>query len=229
MWVIVLLALFVATIASYGMIPTLIYKIRNNMRRKERTDKVLYLTFDDGPDRKFTPSLLELLNQYDIKASFFVVASFAGRHPDIIANIKENGHCIALHSYQHNNPFWQTPTQIKLDFEQSLKVFRNQKINPCGYRPPWLRFNLPSMQQMKNYHLKPMLCNVMAEDWRAHTTADAICKKLLNRSKSGDIICLHDGRGRNEAPGRMIEALKKTIPCWLSQGYRFLKVDEYDE
>lgn len=229
MRIIVLLILFAAAIASYGMIPTLIYKIRNAAHRKQSIDQILYLTFDDGPDPQFTVPLLELLNQYGIKASFFVVASFAAQHPDIIAKIKENGHCIALHSYRHTNPYWQTPAQVKLDFEQSLKVFCNQKIHPCGYRPPWLRFNLSSIQQMKQYRLKPILCNVMAQDWRAHTTADAIFKKLLTRAKSGDIICLHDGRGRNEAPARMIDALKKAIPCWLSQGYRFLKVDAYHE
>ena len=200
MWIMALSAVLIVLIALYGIIPTFVYKLRNAARRKEKSEKVIFLTFDDGPDKKFTMRLLELLNKYEIKASFFVVALFAEQNPEIIAKMKKDGHCVALHSYEHKNPLWQTPEKVKLDFQRSAMILQKQGVKPCFYRPPWIHFNLTSIQQMKKYNVKPMLCHVMAQDWRANTTADVIFKKLLKRTKGGDIVCLHDGRGLMKLP-----------------------------
>ena len=62
---------------------------------------------------------------------------------------------------------------------------------------------------------------VMAEDWRAHTTSETIAKKILDRSFPGAVICLHDGRGRNNAPSRTIEALRSALPILKERGYEF--------
>jgi len=68
----------------------------------------------------------------------------------------------------------------------------------------------------------------MAEDWEANTTENEIAEKLLKRVNPGDIICLHDGRGRNEAPKRTILALEKVIPIFLEKGFQFKTIDEYE-
>ena len=73
-----------------------------------------------------------------------------------------------------------------------------------------------------------MLWDVMAQDWSAGETAESIQRKLLRRTTGGRIICLHDGRGKDEAPARTIAALRKTIPLWLERGYRFDTVDHYE-
>lgn len=75
--------------------------------------------------------------------------------------------------------------------------------------------------------MKPMLWDVMAQDWSASETAKSIETKLLQRTTGDSIICLHDGRGKDDAPARTIAALRKTIPQWLKQGYRFDTVDHY--
>ena len=68
----------------------------------------------------------------------------------------------------------------------------------------------------------------MAQDWRGDLTVETIEKRLLRRTTGGDIICLHDGRGENDAPARTIAALQRTLPYWISNGYQFGTV-MYDE
>ena len=74
--------------------------------------------------------------------------------------------------------------------------------------------------------LKLIFWDVMAQDWSAKETADSICNKILRRVFPGAVICLHDGRGENGAPGRTIEALKKAIPMLKAQGYEFRRIEE---
>ncbi len=69
----------------------------------------------------------------------------------------------------------------------------------------------------------------MAEDWEEDTTEEEIQYKLLKRAGKGDVICLHDGRQKKEAPEKMIAALEKTIPIWLEEGYQFKLIDEKEE
>lgn len=76
--------------------------------------------------------------------------------------------------------------------------------------------------------IRPMLWDVMAEDWRGDTTAAEIAYKLLTRTFDGAVICLHDGRGKNNAPSRTIAALRQVLPQWLEAGYCFQTVDHYD-
>ena len=85
-----------------------------------------------------------------------------------------------------------------------------------------------SAAQAYRYGIRPMLWDVMAEDWRGDTTAAEIAYKLLTRTFDGAVICLHDGRGKNNAPARTIAALRQVLPQWLKAGYCFQTVDHYD-
>lgn len=95
------------------------------------------------------------------------------------------------------------------------------------YRPPWGDANWYLLHQLKKQKMQCILWNVMAEDWEANTTPAEIADKLLARVKHGDIICLHDGRGKNEAPRKTILALEKVIPIFLEKGFQFKTIDEY--
>ena len=99
-------------------------------------------------------------------------------------------------------------------------------IDVKEYRPPWGHLNLMSLYCIRKMHLQLIFWDVMAQDWSAKETADSICNKILRRVFSGAVICLHDGRGENSAPGRTIEALKKAIPMLKAQGYEFRRIEE---
>lgn len=188
--------------------------------------KVIYLTFDDGPDCRYTERLLNLLRQYGIHASFFVVASCARKNPGIMEKMKEDGHLIGLHSLEHRDAYFQTPGYIKKDFAASICLLGRLGIRPGFYRPPWGHQTGTVRREAEQYGLRTVLWDVMAQDWRARTSAGEIVKKLKSRVYDGAVVCLHDGRGRNGAPERTLLALRVMIPYWIECGYTFATVDQ---
>lgn len=217
-------------ILSYSIIPTFYYKFKgtpivNNIDEK----KFLSLTFDDGADKKYTGELLDLLKKYNIKATFFVVAKFAEENYELIKRMEEEGHTIGLHSLEHKNALLNGPLYTNKEFEESLKIMDKINVNIKSFRPPWGHLNLLTIRNLKKFNLNLVLWDVIIGDWKADITADEISRRLLSQSKNKSIICLHDGRGKNEAPKRTIEALEKTIPVWIEEGYKFLKVGELYE
>ena len=214
-----------AAALGYSIVPTGYYKCKQHLHQP---GKALYLTFDDGPDPQYTPQLLDLLEQYHIPASFFVVAQSAQSHPDLIARMKRNGHVIGLHSLSHKNGLIQPPLSACRDFSQSVAILQQLGIPPRYFRPPWGHWNMVSAAQAYRCGIRSMLWDVMAEDWRGDTTAAEIAYKLLTRTFDGAVICLHDGRGKNNAPSRTIAALRQVLPQWLKAGYCFQTVDQYD-
>lgn len=214
-------------ILTYGVIPTLIYKLYHKTKKTFKKDK-LYLTFDDGPHPVYTVRILDLLDKYNVKASFFVVGEFAKENPEIIKRMKDDGHLICMHSLKHKNGLFQTPFDTTRDFESSIKILDELGVKPNYFRPPWGHFNLATASELRKNNLSPVLWDVMAKDWSGSTSSQEIMIKLSQRTSAGDIICLHDGRGKNEAPIKTIEALEAMIPLWLSRGYSFETVDKYD-
>ena len=188
--------------------------------------KVIYLTFDDGPDCRYTERLLELLKKYGVRASFFVVASYARKNPEIMERMKKDGHLIGLHSLEHKDAYFQTPGYIKKDFAASICLLGRLGIRPVYYRPPWGHQTRTVRREAEQYGMKMILWDVMAQDWRAWTSARTIVQKLKSRVYDGAVICLHDGRGRRGAPERTLLALRVLIPHWLESGYTFATVDQ---
>ena len=140
--------------------------------------------------------------------------------------MKEEGHLIGLHSLEHKSAMVQTPMYTNREFKKSMKIMADLHVDVRYYRPPWGHVNLFTLMNLKKYNLKKVIWHVMAEDWEADTSDEEIQYKLLKRTGKGDVICLHDGRGKSpDAPERTIAALEKTIPIWLEEGYQFKLLD----
>lgn len=212
---------------GYSILPTCYYKCKKHLHHPA-AGKTLYLTFDDGPDPRYTPQLLDLLEQYQIPASFFVVAQSAQANPALIARMKRSGHVVGLHSLSHKNGLIQPPISACRDFSRSVAILQQCGIPPRYFRPPWGHWNAMTAAQAYSRGIQPMMWDVMAEDWRGDTTAQEIAHKLRTRTFDGAVICLHDGRGKNNAPARTIAALRQVLPQWLAAGYCFQTVDHYD-
>ena len=186
----------------------------------------IMLTFDDGPDPAYTGRLLDLLDSYGIKAAFFTVGSFTSANPELIRRMKDGGHTVGLHSYSHRSAYLMSAAQTRRDLSMSAAAVMRLGINPRFYRPPW-GHTTPALQQAaSNLGIMPVFWSVMAQDWQADLDSDEIASRLLCRTVPGSIICLHDGRGKNCAPGRTIAALEKVLPIWLKEGYRFVTPEE---
>ncbi|MEG0857289.1 MAG: polysaccharide deacetylase family protein [Terrisporobacter sp.] len=226
----IIIILLIIVLLSYSILPTFLYKVNHKLFQKSKyknsKERVIYLTFDDGPHIWYTPEILNVLKKYNVKATFFVVASFARENPEIIKRMEKEGHAIGLHSLEHKNALFQSKSYTEYDFGESIKIMNDLNIDVKFFRPPWGHFNIITAMQIKKYNLKPVMWDVMAQDWEGDTIYEIIVDKLMRRSKDNNIICLHDGRGKNEAPRRTIKALEKVLPVWKKEGYKFLTVEE---
>lgn len=210
----------------YAWLPTLINKSRAAKRARPDHGKTIYLTFDDGPSREYTPELLDLLDAEGVKASFFVVGDFAQNNPDIIERMHDEGHDIGLHSKSHTSAYLMGPSRTRTDLSKGIEQLTDIVGHVDFYRPPWGHFNWVSSKAAREMGLKTVLWDVMAEDWQASAQVQTIADKLRDRVGPGSTICLHDGRGRAGAPARTIQALREVIPEWKQQGYKFETVSK---
>ncbi|MDT8718479.1 polysaccharide deacetylase family protein [Clostridium sp. 19966] len=221
-----LLVLYV--VMAYAVLPNLYYrkiskKVIKNVSSKE---KVIALTFDDGPDPRYTLELLKILRQNNVKCTFFVLAENAEKYPDIIKRIRDEGHYIGLHSLKHKNAIFRLPNKTQEDFFKSINIMNRLGININFFRPPWGIFNPVTFHYAKVNNLKVVLWSIHAMDWSRWVTIDFIKNKLIKNVKSGDIILLHDGRGAKNSPFKTINALKIVLPWLKRDGYRFVMIDE---
>lgn len=190
------LAIIIIAFCLYGLIPSHVNKKKFFNRDKENK-KEIFLTFDDGPSG-YTEELLDLLKEYEVKATFFCVANFSKEYPEIIKRMKEEGHLIALHSLKHKNAMLQGPFETKKDLKESLEIMKSLGVRVKLYRPPWGDSNLCLLRALKETGLKLVLWDVMAEDWEKNSSYQSIADKLLSRTRPGDIICLHDRKRKGK-------------------------------
>ena len=192
----------------------------------------LVLTFDDGPDVRYTPLLLDLLKHENVTATFFVVGRHAASHPELIHRMISEGHTVGGHTMRHQNALLCTPSAIRDDFKVSIRLHRELTGTALRFfRPPW-GISSPFMNRyIKKYQIQRVLWDVMAEDWESQTTSGIISSKLKDRVFDGAVICLHDAGedtgGAKGAPRRTIDALIHTIPWLKAQGYQFLTMEQY--
>lgn len=211
-------------ISIYTILPTLYNRFSNTNIIKTFDSDEIYLTFDDGPDSHYTNELLDLLNKYNIKATFFLVAKKAMNNNDIVGRIINEGHSIGLHSYAHKNSWFTTPKEMKMDFVQALNILKEFGYPISLYRPPWGIFNLFTYCYAKSNNLKTILWTRSSKDWQEKTPVDYIVNNVIENTKPGDILLFHDSGGDKYAPKNTLLALDKLIPILLEKGYSFDKI-----
>lgn len=189
-------------------------------------NKEIALTFDDGPDPRYTNDLLDTLKKYEIKCTFFLVAEKALKNKKIFQRMMNEGHTIALHSLSHRSAWLSLPWQTKKDFKISLKISKALGYEVKLTRPPWGTFNLLTQYYADKHNLQTILWSLNAKDWSRKTTSQEIINKIVKQVKAGDIIVLHDSNGAKNAPVRTLKALDIIIPKLKSKGFKFVTIKE---
>ena len=191
--------------------------------------KQLAITFDDGPDPRYTGLLLDLLKEHQIPATFFVVATNAKNNPDLIHRMLAEHHQVAMHSYSHRHAWLSSYPYMKKDFQYSFEIMKELGCRPCCYRPPWGARNPFTGYFLKQYGLRLVLWDVMVQDWQAKATVQRTKDRILARVFDGAVLCLHDAGektgGSKGAPLRTIEALRMALP-FLEREYVFKTIEE---
>lgn len=181
------------------------------------------LTFDDGPHPVYTPKILEILEEYGARATFFVVGSNADAHPELLKSAVAKGHEIGNHTYNHDHMAKLSEQEILDNIEQCSKTIeRITGKAPSLFRPPEGVCNNEIKTVCYDKDLQIVLWSIDTRDW-AHTPAAAICKNVRTNVKDGSIILMHDFTGKNSPTP---EALRCIIPMLQELGYELVTVSE---
>lgn len=182
------------------------------------------LTFDDGPHPVYTPIILDILKEYNVHATFFLIGENAERNPDLVRRILREGHEIGNHTYLHKNLREHTPGCIYEEIsmaEEAILRIADQRTKLL--RPPGGLYDKQVCETARRLDYDIILWTVDTLDW-THPTSKEIVEKVESSVQCGDIILCHDFIGG--APSPTPDAIKRIIPDLLGQGYEFVSVSE---
>lgn len=219
LWIIVGSA--VILFLGYSVLSTIVIRVLGRGFLSKLPLKGILLTFDDGPNPEYTPRLLDLLKEHDVKACFFVVGSKVKQHPDIIKRMVADGHVIGIHHYQHVSSWILAPRQLKKQLvmtEQIIRELTNEQV--IFYRPPWGHFNFATLFVSKKY--KVMMWSHLFGDWNVEKSKDTLLNGLREVTEDGSVVLLHDC---GETLGADVEA-----PLYMLKNLEtFLKESKFKE
>ncbi len=196
--------------------------------RGAQSDKVVALTFDDGPYPPYTDRLLDVLAEKRVSATFFVIGENAARQPELVKRMAKEGHQVANHTYHH-------PDLLKLD----AKEIENEVVStsqiiaaltgaaPSAVRPPHGFRDPLVLAVLRERKLDVVQWSVLSRDW-TNPGSEEIVERTLRKVENGSIILLHDGDGVESKASRSqtVEAAGVIIERLRAQGYRFVTIAE---
>lgn len=185
--------------------------------------KRVALTFDDGPHPRYTPQILDILAEYGVEATFFAVGTNAEMYPKLIAREVAEGHEVGNHTYNHYHTANLDAETFRRDVMACDSVLH--KItgeNVRLFRPPEgvCTEEIRTFCEQKNYRI--ILWSVDTRDW-AHTPVDTICRNVMENTKNGSIILMHDFIGKNSPTPAV---LRRIIPELQEAGFEFVTVSQ---
>jgi peptidoglycan/xylan/chitin deacetylase (PgdA/CDA1 family) len=184
-------------------IPNIIKKLYPKIIwEKPDADNCVYLTFDDGPHPEITPRVLEELDKYNVKASFFCLGNNAQKYPDIVESIRQKGHTVGNHSFSHLDG-WKTKDAEYLNDIGKADTFLHSKL----FRPPYGKIKR-SQYSILNTQYSIFNWSLMPGDFDTTISSEKCFQNLAGKIQPGDIICLHD----NE---KAWKHLQYCLPRWL--------------
>lgn len=185
--------------------------------------KVVALTFDDGPDDKYTPQVMKILDSQDIKGTFFLVGSLIEKYPGVVEELVASGHQVAGHGWSHSNLKDMSRDQILSDLDQTALSFRNVLgREPIMFRPPYGGLSPDVVKEASALGYTSVIWDSDSLDWYSRS-ADSILASALADTKRGSIILMHSAGVNLDAT---IEALPELIYTLKSQGYTFVTISE---
>ncbi|WP_145331496.1 polysaccharide deacetylase family protein [Paenibacillus xylanexedens] len=201
-------------------------KYADTFKTNGPSTKQVALTFDDVPDPRFTPQVLDVLKKYKVRATFFVVGNRAEKHPDLVKRMVKEGHIVGNHSYNH-------PEFSKL----SMNAFRKQILHTgdiihrlTGYtpkmiRPPYGDINEEQLRWAAKQHYSIVNWNVDSLDWKG-LSKEKVKDNILSAVKPGSIVLQHAGGGTGSNLKGTVEALPEVIEELRNRGYELVTLDE---
>ena len=204
----------------------------------------LAITFDDGPNPAITPKLLDLLDRYNAKATFFLIGRYVRECPELARETVARGHSVGNHTETHPNLLWLMPTQVRIELRLCHDTISNVLgAPPKCFRPPFGMRNPWVIPAARELGYRTAMWTLIPGDWkkkpaewlipRLQPIADHAERSMGNGSNpvavgTGDVLCLHDGAHRqmNGDRSRTLAALEHWLPRWRDLGLDFVTIGE---
>ena len=188
-----------------NLLPTFTWRIPTE-------EKVLYLTFDDGPIPEVTPWVLDTLRRFNAKATFFCVGDNVKKHPSVFQQVLAEGHAVGNHTFNHLNG-WDS---------ENISFFHNVRhcaklVKSSLFRPPYGRLT-PKQSQFLTRHYQIVMWDVLSGDFDQTISKEDCLSNVMASTKRGSIIVFHDSQ---KAAERMMYTLPRVLEHFAAKGYRF--------
>lgn len=180
--------------------------------RENPDEKVVYLTFDDGPHPEATPYVLSVLESHGIKATFFVLGKNVKKHPSLFGRLKEEGHSIGNHGMNHSNG-WTTATD-----EYVKDVVLGKQVTESNlFRPPYGKLSISQYNRLVKTE-KIVFWDVISGDFDSKTDNQTVVRNVLNNVRNGSVIVMHDSK---KAMNSLMGSMNEIIIELKQKGYSF--------
>lgn len=202
-------------------------KFPDTMLYKGKPDqKQIALTFDDGPDHRFTPGVLNVLKKHDVKATFFLLGTRVEKYPDMVERIEKEGHIIGNHTYWHPDLTKSGVQNMVWEIKKNDKALKRITNNVSDlFRAPYGAMNDNLVKKLKGMNYRGVGWSVDSEDWKS-LSAEEIKQNILNQVHPGAVILMHSAGHWSQDLSGTAEALDELIPYLQKQGYEFVTVPE---
>jgi peptidoglycan/xylan/chitin deacetylase (PgdA/CDA1 family) len=175
------------------------------------------LTYDDGPDPLSTPHFLDLLEDFGRTATFFLLGAHVARHPDLVIEMAQRGHELAVHGWEHECVLTLGPGRLLSDLRDTATLIEDVSgQRPRWYRPPYGVLSTPALLAARATGLRTVLWSAWGRDWEARATPPRIVRTVERTLGPGGTVLLHD-TDRTSATGswqHTLQASRVLLKCW---------------
>lgn len=179
-------------------------------------ERCVYLTFDDGPIPQVTPWVLNTLDQYGVKATFFMVGDNVRKHPDVFRMVVERGHAVGNHTFHHIQGIRYSTRGYLADVELAARLIPGNL-----FRPPHGHMRFPQLLRLRKTH-RIVMWDVVTRDYSPHLSPQQVLANVKRYTRNGSILVFHDSL---KAERNMRWAMPRAIEWLLQEGYRFKRIE----
>lgn len=179
-------------------------------------ERCVYLTFDDGPIPQVTPWVLNTLDQYGVKATFFMVGDNVRKHPDVFRMVVERGHAVGNHTFHHIQGIRYWTRNYLADVELAARLIPGNL-----FRPPHGHMRFPQLLRLRKTH-RIVMWDVVTRDYSPHLSPQQVLANVKRYTRNGSILVFHDSL---KAERNMRWAMPRAIEWLLQEGYRFKRME----
>ncbi len=223
----IVMFLFIAlgSVGLYKLMNSRNYQVAGELINKiESKDKVVYLTFDDGPTKE-TSKIVELLNDLNVKATFFLIGDNIEENIEDTKLIIENGHDVGNHSYSHDRMIFKSASFVENEIDKTNELIRNLGYEKeIFFRPPYGKklFVLP--MYLNKINQKTVMWNIEPESYEESSkSSETIANHVKENIKNGSIILLHP---MNDSTDKILESIRLIVEQLKLEGYSFKLLSE---